>query len=152
RYGGSFENRLRFLREGVASIRRQAPPELILGTRLSANEYDAQGIDEDETLAICRALKDELDYFNVIAGPPASASGAVHIVPPMTVKNAYLAPFARRLKQSIGRPVFVAGRINQPQEAERVIAEGAADMCGMTRALITDPRMPAKAREGRIED
>jgi 2,4-dienoyl-CoA reductase-like NADH-dependent reductase (Old Yellow Enzyme family) len=152
RYGGSFDNRLRFLREVVASIRRQAPAELILGARLSANEYDADGIDEDETLAICRALKDEFDYFNVIAGTSASAAGAVHIVPPMTVKNAYLAPFARRLKQTIGRPVFVAGRINQPQEAEQILAEGAADMCGMTRAMITDPKMPLKAREGRTED
>ena len=152
RYGGSFENRLRFLREVVASVRRQAPPELILGTRLSADEYDADGFGEEDTLAVCRALRDEFDYFNVIAGTSASSSGATHIVPPMTVKNAYLAPFAKRLKQTIGKPVFVAGRINQPQDAERIIAEGGADMCGMTRAMIADPLMPRKAREGRTED
>jgi len=152
RYGGSFENRLRFLREVVASVRRQAPPELILGTRLSADEYDADGFGEEDTLAVCRALRYEFDYFNVIAGTSASSSGATHIVPPMTVKNAYLAPFAKRLKQTIGKPVFVAGRINQPQDAERIIAEGGADMCGMTRAMIADPLMPRKAREGRTED
>jgi 2,4-dienoyl-CoA reductase-like NADH-dependent reductase (Old Yellow Enzyme family) len=151
-YGGSFENRLRFMRDITRAVRRQAPPELILGTRISADEYDPAGFANEETLAICVALRDDFDYFNVIAGTSASASGAVHIAPPMTVKNAYLAPFARRLKMAIGKAVFVAGRINQPQDAEQIIAQGAADMCGMTRAMICDPSMPAKARAGRTDD
>ena len=151
-YGGSFENRLRFMREIVTSVRRHAPPELVVGLRISSNEYDVGGFEDDSTLEVCKALKDEFDYFNVIAGTSASASGAVHIAPPMTVANGYLAPFALRLKHAIVRPVFVAGRINQPQEAERILAEGGADMCGMTRAMICDPLMPAKAREGRAED
>ena len=70
----------------------------------------------------------------------------------MSVANGYLAPFAGALKQAIGKPVFVAGRINQPQEAERILAEGAADLCGMTRALICDPEMPNKAKAGLSED
>ncbi|WP_309083962.1 FAD-dependent oxidoreductase [Chelativorans sp.] len=151
-YGGTAENRLRFLREVVASVRANTPEPLILGLRFSATEFDSDGVSEEETLEVCRRLRDEFDYFNVIAGTSASASGAVHIVPPMSVKNAYLAPFSQRLKQTIGKPVFVAGRINQPQEAERVLAEGAADMCGMTRAMICDPRMPEKARAGRVDD
>jgi NADPH-dependent 2,4-dienoyl-CoA reductase/sulfur reductase-like enzyme len=56
------------------------------------------------------------------------------------------------VKQATGRPVLVAGRINQPHEAERIIADGAADLCGMTRALIADPEMPGKAREGRTDE
>ncbi len=151
-YGGSFENRLRFMRDITSAVRRQAPAELILGTRISADEYDPAGFSNEETLAICVALRDDFDYFNVIAGTSASASGAVHIAPPMTVKNAYLAPFARQLKKAIGKAVFVAGRINQPQDAEHIIAQGAADMCGMTRAMICDPIMPAKARAGRTDD
>jgi 2,4-dienoyl-CoA reductase-like NADH-dependent reductase (Old Yellow Enzyme family) len=152
RYGGSFDKRMTFMREVSASIRRQAPAELILGSRISADEFDIAGLNEDETLTICRHLKDEFDYFNVIGGTSASSSGAVHIAPPMTVANAYLAPFSAKLKQALGKPVFVAGRINQPHEAERIIAEGAADMCGMTRAMISDPEMPRKAREGLIDD
>src|SRR6185437_9793971 len=151
-YGGSFENRLRFMRDITSAVRRQAPAELILGTRISADEYDPAGFANEEALAICVALRDDFDYFNVIAGTSASASGAVHIAPPMTVKNAYLAPFARQLKKAIGKAVFVAGRINQPQDAEQIIAQGAADMCGMTRAMICDPTMPAKARAGRTDD
>jgi 2,4-dienoyl-CoA reductase-like NADH-dependent reductase (Old Yellow Enzyme family) len=152
RYGGSRENRLRFTRDAVASIRKRAPAELIVGLRLSGNEYDLSGIDEMDMLSICRELKSDFDYFNVIAGTSASSSGAQHIVPPMTVEVGYLGPFAGKLKQALGRPVFVAGRINQPQEAEAIIAGGSADMCGMTRAMICDPEMANKARAGRTED
>jgi hypothetical protein len=70
----------------------------------------------------------------------------------MTVKNAYMAPYAAKLKQTLGKPIFVAGRINQPQEAERIVADGAADLCGMTRAMICDPEMPSKGKAGRIDD
>ena len=53
----------------------------------------------------------------------------------MTVENAYVAPFAAAVKaKSSSKPVFVAGRINQPQIAEQILAAGQADMCGMTRA------------------
>ncbi len=73
-------------------------------------------------------------------------------MPPRHVPVGYLAPFAGTLKQAIGKPVFVAGRINQPQEAERIIAGGSADLCGMTRAMICDPEMPNKAKAGKADD
>jgi hypothetical protein len=76
----------------------------------------------------------------------------VHIAPPMTVAPGYLGGISGKLRASVAKPVFVAGRINQPQEAERLLASGQADMCGMTRAMICDPEMPNKAREGRLED
>ncbi|MGE0006993.1 MAG: FAD-dependent oxidoreductase [Parvibaculaceae bacterium] len=152
RFGGPLENRVRFIREAAQAARRKVPADFIVGLRFSGEELDADGLQEDETLAACRLLKDDLDYFNVIAGTSASQGGAIHIVPPMLIENAYVAPYARKLKQSIGKPVFVAGRINQPHEAERVIAEGAADMCGMTRAMICDPQMANKAKAGATDD
>jgi 2,4-dienoyl-CoA reductase-like NADH-dependent reductase (Old Yellow Enzyme family) len=152
RYGGSLENRLRFTREAIAAVRKAVPPDLIVGLRFSGDELDADGLTENETIAMARLIKGELDYLNVIAGTSAASAGAVHIVPPMTVDHAYLAPYASKLKQTTGSAVFVAGRINQPHEAERIIAEGSADMCGMTRAMITDPEMPNKAKAGRVDD
>ena len=56
------------------------------------------------------------------------------------------------MKAAVGVPVMVAGRINQPQEAEAILAAGQADLCVMTRALISDPELPAKARAGRLDD
>ncbi len=151
-YGGNLDNRLRFTREVAASIRAEVPADFIVGLRMSGDEVDGEGLTEDDSVAIARALKDDVDYLNVIAGTSASASGAAHIVPSMANAHGYVAPFARKVKQATGAAVFVAGRINQPQIAEQILAEGAADMCGMTRAMICDPEMPNKARNGRADD
>lgn len=151
-YGGSLENRLRFLREVLDATRQAVGEDFAIGLRISGDEADSQGLSEAESLEAIVALGERMDFVNVIAGTSASLGGAVHIVPPMMIGNAYVAPFAAAVKARIKVPVFVAGRINQPQTAEQVIAAGQADMCGMTRALIADPEMPNKAREGRVDD
>ena len=70
----------------------------------------------------------------------------------MALNTAYVVPYAARIKRQARIPVFVTGRINQPQDAEAVIASHHADVCGMTRALICDPEMPNKAARGAAED
>lgn len=151
-YGGSLENRLRFSVEVLRAIRAATDGDFVIGLRISADERDDTGLDATETLAACRHLEPLLDFVNVTVGTSATQAGAVHIVPPMTYPAAYLGAEARRIKAALTIPVFVAGRINQPQEAEALIADGAADMCGMTRAMICDPEMPRKAKENRPDD
>jgi 2,4-dienoyl-CoA reductase-like NADH-dependent reductase (Old Yellow Enzyme family) len=154
-YGGSEENRLRFLRAVIADIRAKTGPGFVVGMRISGDEKDHDGLQTEEVLRFCRMLDGDaggLDYYSVIAGSSASVAGAVHIVPPMIIENAYVAPFAAAMKAVVSKPVFVAGRINQPQEAEKVLAAGQADLVGMTRALICDPAMPGKAEAGRSDD
>jgi hypothetical protein len=70
----------------------------------------------------------------------------------MAIEHGYTVPYAAAIKARVRKPVFVAGRINQPQIAEQVLTARHADMIGMTRALIFDPEMPNKARTGRIDD
>lgn len=152
RWGGSPENRRRFLVEVLDAVRAAVGPDVAVGMRLSGDEADAEGLTEAESLEHIAALAPRLDYVNVIAGTSASLGGAVHIVPPMMIENAYVAPFAAAVKAKVPIPVFVAGRINQPQTAEQVLAAGQADVIGMTRALIADPEMPNKARAGRPDD
>jgi len=153
-YGGSAENRLRFLRQAIAAVRGAVGPDIVIGMRISGDEMSHEGLAVDEVMAACVALDGDggLDYFNIIAGSSATLAGSVHIVPPMLVENAYVAPYAAAVRAKVTRPVFVAGRINQPQIAEQVLAAGQADMCGMTRAMICDPEMPAKTVAGRLDD
>ncbi|GAC1030042.1 FAD-dependent oxidoreductase [Pseudomonas sp. No.21] len=151
-YNGDLGARLRFLREILAAVRLAGGEDFIVGLRISADERDPQGLSEDESLQAVLALEQELDYVHLVAGTSASFGGAVHIVPPMAVEPAYLAPTAGGFKARLGIPLFVTGRINQPQEAERIIASGQADVCGMTRALICDPLMPEKSASGRVDD
>ncbi len=151
-YGGSAENRMRFVREVVDAVRDASGSGFVIGLRISGDEHTHDGMEDAESLEVIRALAPSLDYVSVIAGTSATMSGAIHIVPPMFEQTAYLAPFAHAVKQAVDIPVIVAGRINQPQEAEGIVASGQADMCGMTRALICDPMMPGKAREDRPDD
>jgi 2,4-dienoyl-CoA reductase-like NADH-dependent reductase (Old Yellow Enzyme family)/thioredoxin reductase len=151
-YGGDLDGRLRFLREVIADIRAKVTDGFVVGLRISGSEADEQGLTEDETLEAVSRLDDSIDYVHITVGTSASLGGAVHIVPPMSFKTAYVVPYAARIKRQTRIPVFVTGRINQPQDAEAVIAANHADVCGMTRALICDPEMPNKTARGALED
>lgn len=151
-YNGELEQRLRFIREILDAMRASTDADFIIGLRISADECDPEGLTEDESLAAVQLLQGQLDYVHIVAGTSASLGGAVHIVPPMAVEAAYLAREAGTFKAKLSIPLFVTGRINQPQEAEAIIAKGQADVCGMTRALICDPQMPNKSDSGHAED
>lgn len=151
-YNGALEQRLRFLTEILAAVRAATDADFIIGLRISADERDAEGLTESESLEAVQSLQTQLDYVHIVAGTSASLGGAIHIVPPMAIAAAYLADEAATFKASLSIPLFVTGRINQPQEAELILARGQADVCGMTRALICDPLMPAKTLDGRVED
>jgi len=70
----------------------------------------------------------------------------------MHLAPGYTAPIAASVKRAVGKPVIVTGWINQPQIAEVILAGGQADLCGMMRAMISDPEMPAKALAERTDD
>ncbi len=150
-YGGDFASRLRFVDEVIAAIRARIG-EATLGIRLSANDYEPGGLDEEAIGEVCRALEPGLDYVSLVAGSSATLGASVHITPAMGFDSAYVAPLSQRVRDSIEIPVIVSGRINQPQVAEQVIRDGQADLCGMTRALICDPQMPNRARAAEFDD
>ncbi|MGB3897248.1 MAG: FAD-dependent oxidoreductase [Mesorhizobium sp.] len=153
-WGGSYEGRLRFLLESLRRARAMVGDELVLGTRISVDEVEAAGLQPDEVSQICADLvsRGAIDYVNITMGSMSGLGGSIHVVPPMQIATGYVAPQAGTLRAAIGAPVLVAGRINQPQIAEQVLAAGLADLCGMTRAMISDPAMPNKARAGRLDD
>jgi NADPH-dependent 2,4-dienoyl-CoA reductase/sulfur reductase-like enzyme len=124
----------------------------VVGLRISGTEIDEQGLTEDETLEAVTRLGGSIDYVHLTVGTSASLGRAIHIAPPMNFKTAYVVPYAARIKRQSQIPVFVTGRINQPQDAEAIIAADHADVCGMTRALISDPEMPNKTSRGALED
>ena len=153
-YGGSLENRTRFVREIANDIRRKTRSGFVVGIRLSGDELSHHGMGREEMLDACEmiAAENALDYFSVVAGSSATLAGSVHIAPPMYENSGYTAPLAQAIKDRTGMAAIVAGRITQPQEAERIISSGQADLCGMTRAMICDPELGVKAVSGRFED
>ncbi|MFP6745304.1 MAG: FAD-dependent oxidoreductase, partial [Alphaproteobacteria bacterium] len=146
--------RLRLLREIMADIRAKTGSAMISGIRVSGDEKDFDGLNPDEVFDALDILDgdDNIDYFNIIAGSSASPAGWVHVFPPMAVEPGYVAPLAEAITKRVSKPVLVAGRVNQPHIAERIVADGQAHMVGMARAMIADPEFAAKAEAGRADD
>ena len=153
-FGGSDVNRLRFLRNVLETVRARTVGELTIGLRISMGEEGHDGIAAEQMLDILAQLDttDILDYVSVVAGSSATLAGSDHIAPPMTFSAGYTAPSAAKVKAVVDLPVMVAGRINQPQEAEQILVAGQADAIGMTRAMICDPTMPTLAQNGKLDD
>ena len=154
RYGGNFENRHRILDEIIDAVKLGSSDDMLIGVRLSGDEKEFRGIDLQETIKIVEKLTQnkKIDYINITAGTSAGLAGSTHIVPSMRFEAGYTTPLAKAIKGVTNKPVFVAGRINTPQIAEEALLNKAADMCGMTRALISDPQMPQKAESGRLDE
>jgi len=153
-YGGDAERRFKFLHDVHLRVRERVAEEFVIGLRISLDEHDPAGLDEGIALDACARLDAMklIDYVSVTTGTSAGLNGSGHIAPEMHFANAYTAPLSRRMKAVVDVPVIVAGRINQPQEAERTLAAGDADACVMTRALICDPELANLARAGRDEE
>jgi 2,4-dienoyl-CoA reductase-like NADH-dependent reductase (Old Yellow Enzyme family) len=147
-YGGSLENRIRFVREVTAGIRQRCGRDFVVGLKMPGDEGVAGGIDPEEAARITAALAGELDYFAYSQGN-FTVSLENH-APDLHFRRGHFLGIHRRLRPAAaGKPVMAIGRIATPAEAEAVISEGAGDLVGLTRALIADADWPAKARAGR---
>ncbi len=153
-YGGSLENRTRFIRAIAADIREKTSAGFVVGLRISGDERSHEGLEATEVQTACERIARDgnLTYLSIVAGSSATLAGSVHIAAPMYEDVGYTAPLADGMSARTGLPTIVTGRINQPQDAERILASGQADMCGMTRAMICDPEIGNKARHGKVDD
>jgi 2,4-dienoyl-CoA reductase-like NADH-dependent reductase (Old Yellow Enzyme family)/thioredoxin reductase len=150
-YGGSFENRLRFLREVCEAMREGIGPDGAVGCRLTDEHWSPDANTEDELAEAARVLSDAglIDYLSVALGSSTTYRGSSWIVPPSPIEHNAILPFARRMKAASTVPVIATGRIVEAADANAMIERGDCDACGMTRAMITDPGMPDKARAGK---
>ena len=154
KYGGSLENRLRFAFEVVDDVRRNVGDDFVVGMRISGDEFVSGGLSLEDMKEIARRLAatGKIDYLNVSnSNYSDSRSMAAHI-PSMYIAPAAFSYLWAGIKDVVDIPVIGIGRINTPDLAEWVLAEGRADMIGMVRGLIADPHLPSKAREGRVDD
>jgi len=153
-YGGSFDKRLRFCLEVVDAVREGAGPDLIVGVRIPGDELVEGGLDQPTMIDVACRLEatGRLDYLNVAVGTNLNrVTRATHWGPTPLPHGAYV-PMAATIKQAVRLPVFTTGRVTDPALAEAILAEGKADMVGMTRAHLADPDLVRKLTEGRPAD
>lgn len=152
RWGGSLENRMRFAIEVMKRIWARVGADWTVGIRISADELLPGGLSLADMQEICSILTREvrIDFIDCSVG--TFNSGAI-MVPPMYFPLGVNVPLAAGIKEACPETAILAvGRINDPVLAEQVLSSGAADLVGMTRALLCDPELAIKARDGRIEE
>jgi len=152
-YGGSFENRMRFLREIIADIRAKCGQDFPLAVRLAVDEfYDkinepGQGITLEEGLRIAQALEalgvDALDISS------ASYETMNYWLEPVSFPLGWRAYLAKAVKEAVSIPVLAANLVRSPEQAEAQLRAGAQDFVSLARPLLADPDWVNKAQSGR---
>ena len=154
-YGGSLENRMRFGFEVLRETRRFVGRDFVVGARISGDEFTRGGLTAADMAEIARRLAASglVDFLSIIGGGAHTYELQAAAVPNMSYATGVFVPLAAAIKQAApGLAIFHASRIVDPVHADRVVAAGEIDVVGMTRALIADPELPRKAREGRLDD
>lgn len=144
-YGGILENRARFGLEVLEAVKLAAGKEFPIGYRFNADEWLPDGLHVEETGYVARELEIRgLAYLSVMAGSYEAINQPEYLE--QEKKEAYMAQFAGEIRKNLRHtPVIAAGRINTPQTAENLLADGTADLIGLARVLLADPLWPKKA-------
>lgn len=154
RYGGSFDNRMRFAEEVVHAVADHVPDDFLLGIRLSGDPgRDVVGLGPEDMCAIAARLDalGRVDVINVSGSTGATLESQAGTIPPDSYPTPVYNHLARRIRETVSVPVLAAGRNLDLDVAEQAIARGDADLIAMTRALIADPDLPRHGQHGQPE-
>ncbi len=133
-YGGSLDNRMRFVLEVFEATRAAWPVTKPLGIRLSATDWIDGGWDIDQSITLCKLLKQSgCDWIDVSSGGLAPDQ----VVP---VGPGYQVPLSERIRQETGLITIAVGLITEPRQAETILSEGKADMVALGRGMLYNPR------------
>ena len=144
-YGGSFENRARFLFETLDRV-KQALPDFPLIIRLSASEFTDGGYSDGDMIELSKCLvKQGVAALDLSGGSNESPQLSKYCIQPPSFARGCLGPYAKPIKDSVTIPVLVAGRVVDPADGEKLLADGCADFISVGRALYADPHWCVKA-------
>ena len=141
RYGGSFENRIRFILEVARALRTTWPERLPLSVRLSCTDWIKGGWDIEETVALSRQLKAEgVDVID-------ASSGGLSPAQQISLGAGYQVPFAERIRHEADIATAAVGMITDPMQADELVRNGRTDLVLLARALLRDPYWPLHAAQ-----
>ena len=149
-FGGDRAGRTRFPRQVLAAVRSAMGEDRIVGIRIPGDEMVDGGIDAPEAVAVAQDLVATglVDYVSVTAGNNTRKMARVDHWPPTPAPFGAFRHLARAVRDGIDAPVATVGRVTTVELAEEILAAGDADLVGMVRAHVADPRLLPKARGG----
>jgi 2,4-dienoyl-CoA reductase-like NADH-dependent reductase (Old Yellow Enzyme family) len=140
-YGGSLENRMRFVLETFAAMRAAWPADKPMGARVSATDWVEGGWTPDDTVVLARELRElGCDYLDV-------SSGALDPRQQLPLAPGYQVPFAEKVRREAGIPTMTVGLITGARQADDIVASGRADFVCLARGAMWDPRWAWHAAE-----
>ena len=147
-YGGTMQGRARILLEIIDAVREAIGPDRALGVRICGDELIEGGSTLDEAVEVARIVEatGQVDYINTSIG--VATATLFMIEASMAIPPGYALFIANALRRAVRLPVIGVGRIKDPVQAERALAEGHCDLVGVVRGQIADPDFAAKARAG----
>lgn len=149
-YGGSLENRCRFAKEVLTSVRNAVGPRFPIEFRMSGSEFFDEGYGLEEGVEIAKQLESYVDILHVSAGTYQRTFGITH--PSMFEEHGRNVYLAAEIKKHVSVPVATLGGLNDPAQMEEIIASGKADIVYMGRALLADPFLPEKVMQNRDDE
>ena len=149
-YGGSLENRCRFAIEVLIDIRQAVGDKFPIEFRMSGSELFEGGYDLAGGVEIAKQIEPYIDLLHVSAGTYQRGFGDTH--PSMFKEHGCNVYLAAEIKKHVSVPVATIGALNRPEQMEKIIADGQADIVYMARALLADPYLPRKVTENRDQE
>ncbi len=150
RYGGSLENRLRFVLEIISSIQRKCGKDFPIIVRYSADEWVAGGREIDESVKVAEILQAAgvaaLDISQCIQESPGAGFD------PMYYPEGWTIYASEAIKKVVDIPVIISHSLRTPAYCDKILGEGRTDMVGLSRQLLADPFWPVKAKYGRDDE
>lgn len=144
-FGGSVENRTRFCRMVIDEVRKQVGPFFPIMLRLSADELMEGGNTLEDTLEYLDYLQEEVDIFDVSCGLNGSIQ---YQIDANYLPDGWRSYMAKAVREKFNKPCISMGNVRDPKVAERILADGDADLIGMGRGLIADPAWVNKVATG----
>jgi 2,4-dienoyl-CoA reductase-like NADH-dependent reductase (Old Yellow Enzyme family) len=138
-YGGPLENRMRLIVDIARALRDALPVRMMVGARLSVSDWVEGGFAPDEAVEVARALKAEGVAYVCCSSGGNSPHQKIPAGP------GYQVHFAEQVRREAGIVTRAVGLIDDPLQAEAIVAEGKADLVALARAMLADPRWPWRA-------
>jgi 2,4-dienoyl-CoA reductase-like NADH-dependent reductase (Old Yellow Enzyme family)/thioredoxin reductase len=152
RYGGSLKNRAKFAIEVLNAIRKKVGNKIAIEFRISANELVPGGMEEEDTIEFVKMIEDKIDLLHVSAGLLGDNRTVPHMIQPTYFPHSYNVHRAEKLRKALNVPITTVGSISDMETAERIIADGKADIVAMARAIFADPQIVNNARRGQTDE
>jgi 2,4-dienoyl-CoA reductase-like NADH-dependent reductase (Old Yellow Enzyme family) len=135
-YGGTLDNRMRFPLEVFEAIRAAVSADKPVGIRISATDWVNGGWDIEQSVVFAKELQRRGCAFIDVS------SGGLSPLQQIPAEPGYQVPFAARIRSETGLPTIAVGLITEPEQAERIVSSGQADMVALARGMLYDPRWP----------